>query len=77
MYTIYSKEGCPHCEKVVKMLDLVGLEYRVYKLGEDFTPDQFLSEFGEGSTFPRVLKGEHLIGGASDTLVNLQEQGYI
>ena len=48
-FTLYSKEGCSYCEKAKRLLELAKVEYRVYKLGVDFTKEQFISEFGNGS----------------------------
>ncbi len=74
-FTIYSKDGCPYCSKVQNVLQMLNLEHKVYKLFDDFTPEQFYSEFGEGSTFPQVILNdqEHL-GGCVDTIKYLQEK---
>ena len=45
-FTLYSKEGCSYCKKAERLLELAKVEYRVYKLGVDFTKEQFISEFG-------------------------------
>ena len=73
-FTVYSKEGCPYCEKVKKVLQLTNLQYVVYNLGEDFTKDQFYAEFGEGSTFPQVICDDKKLGGSVDTIKFLKEQ---
>jgi glutaredoxin len=72
-FTVYSKTGCPYCTKVVQVLELTGLEHKVYKLGVDFTKEQFYSEFGEGSTFPQVVLNDKHLGGCMDTVAYLQE----
>ena len=76
-FTVYSKEGCPYCEKVKKVLQLTNLQYVVYNLGEDFTKDQFYAEFGEGSTFPQVICDDKKLGGSVDTIKFLKEQQII
>ena len=73
-FTVYSKEGCPYCEKVKKVLELTKLQYVVYTLGEEFTKEQFYSEFGEGSTFPQVICDDLKLGGCVDTVKFLQEK---
>ena len=73
-FTIYSKEGCSYCEKAKKLLDLAKVEYRVYKLGVDFTREQFIAEFGKSSSFPRILVDDKLIGGCLDTFKYLDEK---
>jgi len=73
-FTIYSKEGCPYCEKIKKVLELTKLPYVVYTLGQEFTKEQFYSEFGEGSTFPQVLCDDQKLGGCVDAIKFLQEK---
>lgn len=77
MYTIYTKDGCPYCDKVKQVLNMLNQSYREYELGVDFTREEFYNEFGEGSTFPRVLYNETLIGGCSETVKYLKEQKLI
>lgn len=77
-FTVYSKDGCPFCSKVEQVLKLSNLEYKVYKLDEDFSRNEFYSEFGEGSTFPQVIvNGTEHLGGCSDTVRYLQENKII
>ena len=76
-FTIYSKEGCSYCEKAKRLLDLAKVEYRVYKLDRDFTKDQFMSEFGYGSSFPRILVDDKLIVGCLDTLKYIDEKNLV
>jgi len=72
-FTIYSKENCPYCYKVKQVLELTGNKFVVYNLGEDFTREEFYSEFGEGSTFPQVLCEDQKLGGCTDTVKFLKE----
>lgn len=73
-YKIYSRDGCPYCIKVLQVLQLAELKHVVYKLGTDFTREEFYEQFGQGSTFPRVVLGEELLGGCSETVKYLREQ---
>jgi glutaredoxin len=73
-FTVYSKEGCPYCTKVQQVLELANLEHVVYKLGNQFTREEFYAEFGQGSTFPQVITDDKHLGGCSDTVKYLQEQ---
>lgn len=77
-FTVYSKNGCPYCNKIEQVLQLSNLEHKVYKLDEDFSRDAFYAEFGNGSTFPQVILNdqEHL-GGCTDTVKYLQENKVI
>ena len=76
-FTVYSKNGCPYCNKVEKVLQLAELQHVVYKLGTDFDREEFYSKFGEGSTFPRVTMDEEIIGGCSETVKFLKERNIV
>ena len=76
-FTVYSKDGCPYCYKVQQVLQLASLDHVVYKLGEDFTREQFYSEFGDGSTFPQVIVNDKHIGGCTDTVQYLKKQNLV
>jgi|TARA_B100000282_G_scaffold147194_1_gene105987 glutaredoxin 3 len=73
MFTVYSKNGCPYCTKVISVLQLAELKFVEYKLGRDFDKDQFYDVFGQGSTFPQVLKDQEKLGGCVDTVKYLRE----
>lgn len=73
MFTVYSKNGCPYCTKVISVLKLAELKFVEYKLGRDFDRDQFYDVFGQGSTFPQVLKDQEKLGGCVDTVKYLRE----
>ena len=76
-FAVYSKEGCPYCDKIKKVLELTNLSYVVYNLGEDFTKEEFIAEFGEGSTFPQVCCEGKKLGGSIETIQFLQEKRVI
>ena len=72
-FTVYSKDGCTHCEKIEEVLKLAGLNFVTYKLGKNFDREGFISEFGEGATFPQVTVDGKKLGGASATVKYLKE----
>ena len=72
-FTVYSREGCPYCTKLVEVLELAKLHHVVYKLGEDFERDAFYGQFGEVSTFPQVVLDQTNLGGCTDTVQFLKE----
>jgi glutaredoxin len=76
-FTVYSKDSCPYCKKVQQVLELAGLDHVIYKLGENFTREEFYAEFGNGSTFPQVIVNEHHIGGCSDTVQYLKQKNLV
>ena len=73
-FAVYSKQDCPYCYKVKQVLELTGSNFVVYNLGEDFTREEFYSEFGEDSTFPQVICDDQKLGGCTDTVKFLKEQ---
>ena len=72
-FTVYSKDGCPYCDKVQEVLKLAGLNFVTYKLGKNFDKEGFYSEFGEGATFPQVTVDGNKLGGAAATVKYLKE----
>lgn len=77
MYTVYSKLNCPHCKAIENVFNLKSIPYTKKTLGIDFTRAEFIEQFGR-STFPRVLNEEGtLLGGASETVRFLQEEGML
>lgn len=76
-FVIYSKDNCPYCDQIKKVMRLARLEHVIYNLGEQFTKDDFYAEFGEGTTFPQVLMNEKKLGGCKDTIQYLKEQKII
>lgn len=76
-FVIYSKNGCPYCDKIKQVMHLAELNHVVYTLDVDFSRDQFYSEFGDGSTFPQVKLDENNIGGCTDTIRYLKEQNIV
>ena len=76
-FTIYSKEGCSYCKKAEQLLELAKVDYVVYKLGDSFTKDEFVSQFGYGSSFPRITVDGKLLGGCMDTFKYLAEKNLV
>ena len=76
-FTVYSKEGCPYCEKIVEVLQLAKLKYVEYKLDRDFDKISFYDQFGHGSTFPQVVIDHTNLGGCQETVKYLKEHNFI
>jgi glutaredoxin len=73
-FTVYSKKGCPYCEKIQKVLEISNLEHVVYFLDENFTKEDFLNEFGENTSFPQVILNDQIqLGGCVETVKYLKE----
>ena len=73
-FTVYSRKGCDYCERIKTVLRLTGCTYVVYNLGEDFTREEFIAEFGEVSTFPQVSCDGKKLGVSVETVKFLKEQ---
>ena len=72
-FTIFSKEGCPYCDKIKEVLELTESKFVVYTVGKQFDKDAFYGEFGEGSTFPQVICDGKKLGGCVETVKFLKE----
>ena len=73
-FAVYTKDGCPYCEKIKEVLELTDSKFVVYNLGQHFEKDAFYGEFGHGSTFPQVVCEGRKLGGCVDTIKYLQEK---
>ena len=76
-FAVYTKDGCPYCDKVKQVLQLTESKFVVYNLDQHFDKDAFYCEFGEGSTFPQVVCEGNKLGGCVDTIKYLKEQRII
>ena len=76
-FTVYSKDGCPYCEKIRQVLELAELRHVVYKLDRDFSRDAFYGQFGDGSTFPQVVVDGTNLGGCTETVQYLKENNLV
>ena len=76
-FTVYSKNGCPFCTKVIAALQLAELTFVEYKLDRDYKKSEFYAEFGPGSTFPQVLSNGQKLGGCQETVKYLRENSLV
>lgn len=65
MYKVYSKENCPFCKRTINALLTFELPFVEYKLGEDFTREDFIEKFEKYNhkTFPAIYKDGTFVGG--------------
>ena len=73
-FAVYSKDGCPFCDRIKQVLELGNFNFVVYDLNKNFDSDSFDGEFGEGATFPQVVLNGEKLGGCSKTVKYLQEK---
>ena len=76
-FTVYSRDGCPYCTKIIQVLQLAEFRYVEYKLDRDFDRDSFYGQFGQGSTFPQVVRDGTILGGCTETVKYLTENGLV
>ena len=76
-FAVYSKTGCPYCDKVKEVLELTNSKFVVYTLDQHFDRIAFYGEFGEGSTFPQVVCDGKKLGGSVETVKFLREKKII
>ena len=77
-FAVYSKDGCPYCDKIKQVLDLTKTSYVVYNLGEQFDRESFYDEFGEGCNFSSsIWLMVRKLGGCIDTIKYLKENQII
>ncbi len=76
-FAVYTKEGCPYCDKIKQVLELTESKFVVYNLNKHFNKDAFHGEFGKESTFPQVVCDGKKLGGCIDTIKYLKEQKII
>jgi len=76
-FTVYSKDGCPFCDRIKQVLTLAKLQHVVYDLNKDFNRQEFYEEFGNGATFPQVTCNGKKLGGCTDTVKYLREHNFV
>jgi glutaredoxin len=67
-FTIYTKDDCPWCDKAKNLLRSFNLNYIEHKLGDNLLREEFIDQFGDNSTFPKIFHDDDLIGGYSDLI---------
>ena len=73
-FYVYSKADCGFCTKLLEFMDKRNVAYEEFKLDSDFTRKEFIERFGQGTTFPQVLKGHQRIGGMKESVRYLIDQ---
>lgn len=76
-FAVYSKDGCPFCDRIKQVLELGNFNFVVYDLNKNFDRDSFYGEFGEGATFPQVVLNGKKLGGCQETVKYLKEHNFI
>jgi glutaredoxin len=74
---IYTSTGCGYCSKIKELLRRVDLEYTEYRLGKDFSKEEFNELFPDASGYPQMKIDNKNIGGLTDSVRYFVENGMI
>ena len=78
MATVYTKHGCPYCERAIIILDKIGCQ--VQQIDVSVSQDPVAREIvARGMTVPQIFLGQEYIGGCDALEVYVREmieQGY-
>ena len=74
---IYTSTGCGYCSKIKELLRRVDLEYTEYRLGQDFTREEFTEMFSGATGYPQMTIDGQNIGGLTDSVKYFVENGMI
>lgn len=74
---VYTKPGCPYCDKIKQVFQMKGWNYAEYILDKHFNREQFYSQFGSGATFPRVLMDDMQLGGCTESIQYFRAKGML
>ena len=77
IFTVYSKEGCPYCTRIIEILKLKNFNFVEYKLDQHFNRFEFYEEFGGNATFPQVTINGQKMGGCTETVKYLREHNMV
>lgn len=74
MITVYSKEGCPFCDRAKQLLETYGMEYKERRIDIDSRARDFVVGNGH-RTVPQLYVGEDLlVEGGFDGLKAVPEE---
>ncbi len=74
---VYSKDGCPNCVNVKKLLDKKEIPYTITDLTNDTERMKFFERVGNGvRTMPQIFIDDERVGGFNETVVDPRIRGY-
>lgn len=71
---VWSKDGCPFCDRATTLLEMKGISYELRKIGEGWTKEQLLESVPSARTVPQIIIDGKSIGGFTE-LHKLLTQG--
>ncbi len=75
---IFTSPGCGYCVKIKEVMRRANLKYSETIVGKDMTREEYISQYPNHTNgFPFVLIDEQPIGGLTQTVKFLYENGLI
>ena len=71
---IYTKPGCPYCQRAKSLLQSKGLSFTEYDISVETEKEQEMRERSGRKTVPEIFFDDSLIGGCDD-LMDLEQSG--
>ena len=68
VWAVVTKDGCPWCESVAKLMAYCDIEYREVNITNDQLLRAFIREDLGLKSVPQVFHNGHLVGGYEDTV---------
>jgi glutaredoxin len=62
-FVMYSKDGCPWCDRAKDLITAKGDEYEEFKIGRELTREEFTEQFPNVRTVPYIILNNDVIGG--------------
>ena len=77
MIKIYTRDNCPWCVKAKELMHSLGLEYKEFKLGIDYSRDDLnqLIPADRPLTVPQIFFHNQYIGGYTDFAEYVEDHG--
>lgn len=63
---VWSKDGCPFCDRAVALLESKGIEYELKKIGHGWSKEQLLESVPTARTVPQIVIDGESIGGFTE-----------
>lgn len=63
---VWSKDGCPFCDRAVALLEHKQIDYELRKIGGEWTREQLLEAVPTAKTVPQIVIDGEQIGGFTE-----------
>ena len=66
MYTVYTKDGCPQCDRAKQALTLKNEPFQAVKIGHDITLEAFRQLYPTVKAVPFIVTEGRAVGGFTE-----------